>query len=155
MKAEQWFTICGTSTPPGLTIGWNKIQLLLSHFHQWPILTLKTFRKWWTIAPPSMTAIWCFPSYYCWKIKLLYLFLYLLIQILSQNHNCNSCNIFFNVLIHNIARSVNGQCNPICIKNKVGKWKFCRIEIFFFTLVHYVTRGNALPYSEKILYEID
>ena len=35
-----------------------------------------------------------FFGFYCWKIKLLYLFLHLLIQIWSQNHNCKDLNVF-------------------------------------------------------------
>ena len=47
--------------------------------------------------------------YYLWKIKLLYLFLHLLMQTWSQNHNCNDLNVFLIVLSHNNARSENGQ----------------------------------------------
>ena len=56
-----------------------------------------------------MTDIRCFSSFYLWKIKLLYLFLHLLIQIWSQNHNCNALNVFFIVLGHNNGSSENGQ----------------------------------------------
>ena len=41
----QWFTICGLSPSLGLAIGWSETQWLLSHFYQWPILTVETFRK--------------------------------------------------------------------------------------------------------------
>ena len=56
-----------------------------------------------------MTGIRCFSSCYLRIIKLLYLFLHLLIQIWSQNHNWNVLNVFFIVLSHNNARSENSQ----------------------------------------------
>ena len=83
LKAGQWFTIGS----------------------RW----VETFRKWWNTELPSMTGIRCFSSFYLWIIKLLYLFLHLLIQIWSQNHNCNPLNVFFIVLSHSNARSENGQ----------------------------------------------
>ena len=45
-----------------------------------------------------MTGIRCFSSFYLWIIKLLYLFLHLLIQIWSQNHNRNVLNVFLSFL---------------------------------------------------------
>ena len=46
LKAVQWFAICVTYSPSGLTIGCSETQLLLSHFYQWLILTVvETFRK--------------------------------------------------------------------------------------------------------------
>ena len=44
-KTVQWFTICGTSSPLRLTISWSETQLLLSHFYQWTILAVETFRQ--------------------------------------------------------------------------------------------------------------
>ena len=73
---------------------------------------VETFRKCWSVEPLYFlqTGIRYFSSFYRCKIKLLYLFPHLLIQIWSQNHNFNDLNVFFIVFIHNIAGSVNGQC---------------------------------------------
>ena len=71
---EIWnirFTICGTSSPSRLTIGWSETRILLCHFYQWPILTVKTFRTWWTPALPSMTGIRCFSNFYRMKNKII------------------------------------------------------------------------------------
>ena len=79
----------------------------------------------YTSAPPGVS-LKQDQSFYFWKIKLFYLFLHLLIQILSQNHNCNVLNGFFIVLSHNNARSENGQSiifrqflaqNQVCMLN--------------------------------------
>ena len=72
-------------------------------------LLVETFRNWWITALPSMTGTSCFPSFYRWKIKLLYLFLRLLFQISPRNHNCDALNVFLIVLSHNNARSENGR----------------------------------------------
>ena len=86
----------------------NGLQLA-ECLHRDGLLLVETFRKWWTTALPSMTGTWCIPSFYRWKIKLLYLFLRLLFQIFPRNHNWNVLNVFFIVLSHNNARSENGQ----------------------------------------------
>ena len=95
----------------------------LFYFYQCWILTVETFRKWWTTALPSMTGTWCFPSFYRWKIKLLYLFLHLLIQIWSKNHNCIYLNVFYRSYSYNIARLVKDQWMVIvfvdCSLNRV------------------------------------
>ena len=54
---------------------------------------MERFQQLWTTALPSMTGIRCFSSFYLWIIKLLYLFLRLLFQVLPRNHNCNSLNV--------------------------------------------------------------
>ena len=82
---------------------------LAERLHREGLPLVEAFRKWWTTALLLMTGTWCFPSFYRWKIKLLYLFLRLLFQILPRNHNCNVLNVFFIVLSHNNARSENGQ----------------------------------------------
>ena len=91
----QWFTTCGTSPPSGVAIGRSETKVVASHSNQWSTLTVETLRKWWTTALPSTISKWCFPSFYQLKIKLLYLFLYLLFKILPQNHNCYILNVFF------------------------------------------------------------
>ena len=82
---------------------------LAERLHHEGLQLMETFRKWRTTALPSMTSTRCFPSFYRWKIKLLFLFLRLLFQILPRNHNCNVLNVFLIVLSHNNARSENGQ----------------------------------------------
>ena len=72
----------------------DQIWISRCNNNQWPFLTVETFHQWWITALPLMTGIRCFSSFYRWKIKLLYLFLDLLIQIWSQNHKCNTLNVF-------------------------------------------------------------
>ena len=63
----------------------------------------------------------CFPSFYCWKIKLLYLFLHLLIKISPQNHNCNALN----VLLPSLAVIMWGQSilRPFSQPSPLGKFE--------------------------------
>ena len=97
---------------------------------------METFRQLWTTTLPSMTGILCFSSFYLWIIKLLYLFLQLIIQIWSQNHNCNVLNVFlsFLAIIMRGERTVreqseNGQSilwplsqlGPLGILNKINQ----------------------------------
>ena len=84
---------------------------LSTHTRSWLTHTIPhdSHRYMVTTALPTMTGIRCFSSFYSWKIKFLYLFLYLLIQISWQNHNLNASNAFFTVLSYNNARSENCQ----------------------------------------------
>ena len=83
LKAVQWFTIGGMSRSSGLAMGRSEIKVVVFFSNQWSTLTVETFCKWWTTTLDSMTGTWCFPRFYRWKIKLLYLFLHFLILILS------------------------------------------------------------------------
>ena len=69
--------------------------------------------KWWTTALPSMTGTWWFPSFYRWKIKLLYLFLRLLFQISPRNHNCNVLNVF--LMVHTLTVLSTGSARVVIV----------------------------------------
>ena len=103
------------------------------------ILIVETFRKWWTTELPSMTGIWCFPSFYSWKIKLLYLFLHVKFQISPQNHNCNVRNGFFTVISHNNVRF--SQPGPLGMASKfnivIKVFKTCRRQISILNTKYY------------------
>ena len=103
----------------------------------------ETFHKWWTTALPSITDIRCFSSFYLWIIKLLYLFLHLLIQIWSQNHNCNALNVFlsFLAIVMRGQRTVKEQSEkgqiilwPFSQSGPLGKKPFLELKNHYFQM---------------------
>ena len=67
-----------------------------------------------------------FSIFYRWKIKFLYLFLHLLIQISPQNHNCNVLNVFlpFLAIIMQGQRTVKVFSEPGRLGNTLKAWKW-------------------------------
>ena len=136
---------------------------LAERLHREGLLLVETFCKWWTTALPSMTGTWCFPSFYRWKIKLLYLFLRLLFQISPRNHNCNVLNVFFIILTHNNARSENGQSilwpfsqpRPLAFNiRNLNKWVFIQLlcrekQIYYNVLWHTSLTNYWAKYKKK------
>ena len=99
----------------------------------------------------SMTNIWCFSSFYRRKIKLLYLFLHLLIQISPQNHNYNALDVFFTALSHIIIRDQRMVQNalPLLNSRKTTAQKF-----YIFCWKNVLMRMNQYRFLSRLRYRI-
>ena len=69
-------------------------SIIIGKIRNWNKSILIKFTSCKTVDQPGYVTDNSRPCFYLWKIKLLYLFLHLLIQIWSQNHNCNVLNVF-------------------------------------------------------------